>query len=102
MSLVRYITNNSTPPWHIQPLIHRIKELLQQIPNWGMFHIYKEANQLADALANFAADKTQTLGHSATRHIWIDRHPTFLNNYVIQDQLGLTFQHVLKSYLSFT
>lgn len=56
------LTTEAAPPRYI-------RELLQHIPHWSIFHIYREDNQAADALANYGADKTQAL----------DMHPPFQN-----------------------
>lgn len=75
-NLLRFITSSTPPPWHIAGMIEEIKIRFQQIPQAAIQHNYREGNQVADGLANHAADESQT-GSSSTK-IWDQAIPSLL------------------------
>lgn len=51
-------------PWKLQNIITDILTLLQDFEEWDIKHIYREANRVADWVAN--------VGHLATSCMYID------------------------------
>ena len=55
LSVVLLMSNNSANLL-MEPLLIDCRNLLSEIPNKQIFHIYREANQCADALAKLGAN----------------------------------------------
>lgn len=51
--LIGLLKNGKDPPWSLIPWWSALKQLILQI-NCPIMHTYREGNQLADALANYA------------------------------------------------
>ena len=49
------LMNNETENIMMEPLLFDCRSLLKQIPNKRVLHVYREANQCADALAKLGA-----------------------------------------------
>lgn len=50
--VINFVNNVWTPPWRIAPLIQDIQALLSQFQDLNRLHIFREANQAADWIAN--------------------------------------------------
>ena len=50
-----FIMNNEAENIMMEPLLFDCRSLLKQIPNKRVLHVYREANQCADALAKLRA-----------------------------------------------
>ena len=54
------LINNNTINLLMEPLLTDCRNLLSEIPNKQIVHIYREANQCADALAKFGASSVNS------------------------------------------
>ena len=59
-SSVVLLINNNTVNLLMEPLLTDCKNLLSQIPNKQIVHIYRKANQCADALAKLGASSVDS------------------------------------------
>ncbi|XP_070005612.1 uncharacterized protein [Nicotiana sylvestris] len=58
--VVDLINGKSKPPWKMQGIIRRIQDIAGQL-NRAIHHCYREANQVADALAKWSIDNEELL-----------------------------------------
>ncbi|XP_026433862.1 uncharacterized protein LOC113331365 [Papaver somniferum] len=75
-------------PWIIRNMLSEIHHHLNSIQQFKMTHIYREANQGADGLANFAIEKQFQQQGICNTFIWENTCPTFLNEIVTSDSMG--------------
>lgn len=54
MDLIELLKTNSAPPWSLLPWWGALKQLISLF-HCPIMHIFREGNQLTDALANHAA-----------------------------------------------
>ena len=59
LSVVLLMSNN-TANLLMEPLLTDCRNLLSEIPNKQIFHIYREVNQCADALAKLGASNVDS------------------------------------------
>ncbi|XP_026383577.1 uncharacterized protein LOC113279080 [Papaver somniferum] len=89
-TLVHWLTSpcltESTYPWQLYHLLADIHKILNQIPNVNITHIYREGNQVADALANRGADKAADPTQANTTEIWMDTPLLFLTPLLVSDR----------------
>ena len=52
------LTFNNTPNLALEPLLNDCRNLVREIPNKQVIHIFREANQCADAMAKLGASST--------------------------------------------
>ena len=52
------LMNNNTPNLTLEPLLNDCRKLVREIPNKQITHIFREANQCADAMAKLGASGT--------------------------------------------
>lgn len=89
VSLVQLInSDNKDTPRYLTGMLQEIKKLMTEISQIKVTHDYREANQVADKLANEAIEHQQQHPTSSTTRIWDNKCPSFVTNIVNNDRNG--------------
>lgn len=78
-ALVSLLKLQQPQPWYLTQLIQEIQQLLTGVPNYKITHTLREANQVADALANRAIEDQIHLATLATTLVGNTFAQTFYN-----------------------
>ncbi|XP_026378119.1 uncharacterized protein LOC113272507 [Papaver somniferum] len=93
-NLMRLIKTTTDAPWHTSEMIAEIRYRMSQIPDCNIQHTYREGNQDAYGLANYAADASQTGNYCTT--IWDRAIPPCINQILLNDYRDIKYPRVIS------
>ncbi|OIT33355.1 PREDICTED: uncharacterized protein LOC109206109 [Nicotiana attenuata] len=87
--LINWINNNSEPPWSLQMLIQKLKDLSQHLEEFKCTHVYREANFPVDSLSKLSHELEDISYFHSVQEL-----PPHIRGQIRLDQLDtLAFRH---------
>ena len=84
------LMNNEAENIMMEPLLFDCRSLLKQIPNKHVLHVYREANQCADALAKLGAQ-------SGSHFVVFCNPPLVVENLLVFDKANMFCNRLVNS-----
>lgn len=86
--------------WYIQGMLREIKILMKEIHQVKLTQDYREANQVADRLANEAIENQQQHPNTSTTRFWDNHCPSFISNIVTDDRNEVKFSRTVRTVIN--
>ena len=84
------LMNNNTPNLTMEPLLNDCRNLVREIPNKQIIHIFREANQCVDAMAKLGAS-------CATSFVVFLYPPLVVERILVDDKASLRCNRLINS-----